>query len=349
MTFYGDFTLAKDEAFGDRHVDISQKSSCHIRAAVRTYEKNQGLHLCETIQKENERRNHLLAKNLFHTGRIWKVTGCGEDKSTAADCQKGYEKPKTSRKTVVVEKDDDDPVEANKENIDPSRKYGGSNVWAFTWLLWTIPQKFRFFLSREKPELGDDFRTDMVLAFGLHSPAHDGFCYPLTDNHYHVLAQCFGEIHRGRPKSYLLPRPCTTYALLISNSHEKEVFGEMFEMLDQALHYDGDLQSLANKNPREYLPSICFFFVRKCDKAVQVSCGLSQTTMQRLETVMMGPYGGHLLIIADIFQTGHGSVNFPPVLTFSLNENETKWKIKKSILLNVLPSEVNQFQLCRGY
>ena len=95
----------------------------------------------------------------------------------------------------------------------------------------------------------------------------------------------------------------------------------MFEKLDQALHYNGDLQSLAgNRNPMKYLPSSCFS-VQKCDKAVQVSCGLSQTTMQRLETVMLGPYGDHLLINADIFQTGHGSVNFPPVLTFSLNEN----------------------------
>ena len=182
-------------------------------------------------------------------------------------------------------------------------------------------KKFRYFLFREKPKLAVDFSTDMVLAFGLHSPAHDGFCNALTDNHYHVLAQCFGESHKGQPKSYLLLCLYTTYALLISNSDEKEMFGEMFEKLDQALHYNGDLQSLAgNRNPKKYLPSICFS-VQKCDKSVQVSCGLSQTTMQRLETVMLGPYGGHLLIIADIFQTGHGSVNFPPVLNFSLNEN----------------------------
>ena len=54
---------------------------------------------------------------------------------------------------------------------------------------------------------------------------------------------------------------------------------------------------------------------------MQVSSGLSQETMQRLENVMLGPYGGHFLLIADTFQTGHGSLNFVPVLTFSLNEN----------------------------
>ena len=40
MAFYGDFTLAKNEAFGVYHVDISQKSNRHIRGTVKTYEKN---------------------------------------------------------------------------------------------------------------------------------------------------------------------------------------------------------------------------------------------------------------------------------------------------------------------
>ena len=54
---------------------------------------------------------------------------------------------------------------------------------------------------------------------------------------------------------------------------------------------------------------------------MQVSSGLSQGTIQRLENVMLGPYGGHFHLIADIFQTGHVLLNFVPVLTFSLNEN----------------------------
>ena len=63
------------------------------------------------------------------------------------------------------------------------------------------------------------------------------------------------------------------------------------------------------------------FSVQKCDKAVQVSSGLGQGTIQRLENVFLGPYGGHFLLIADIFQSGHGSLTFERVLTFSLNEN----------------------------
>ena len=80
---------------------------------------------------------------------------------------------------------------------------------------------FRFFLFREKAKLGVDFQTDMVLAFGSHTPAHDGFCNALTNKHYHVLAQCFEESHKGQPKSYLLPCLYTTYGQLISNSDEK--------------------------------------------------------------------------------------------------------------------------------
>ena len=148
-----------------------------------------------------------------------------------------------------------------------------------------------------------------------------------THYNYHVLAQCFRESHKVQPKSYLLPCLYTTYALLITNSDAKEVFEELFEKSDQAIHYNGDSQlqwSIAgNKYLRKFLPSICFSG-QKCDKAVQVQCGVTQTTMQCLENVMLCPYEGHLLIIADIFQTGHGSINFAPVLTFSRNENFRK-------------------------
>ena len=47
--------------------------------------------------------------------------------------------------------------------------------------------------------------------------------------------------------------------------------------------------------------------------------------MQRLETVMLGPYEAYRLIIADIFQTGHGSVSFAPKDTFSLKGNLCNW------------------------
>ena len=49
--------------------------------------------------------------------------------------------------------------------------------------------------------------------------------------------------------------------------------------------------------------------------------------MQRLETVMLGPHEAYRLIIADIFQTGHGSVYFSPEDTFSLKGNLGNWKL----------------------
>ena len=39
MTFYGLFTLAKDEALGDYHVDTSQKPNRFIQATAKTDEK----------------------------------------------------------------------------------------------------------------------------------------------------------------------------------------------------------------------------------------------------------------------------------------------------------------------
>lgn len=182
-------------------------------------------------------------------------------------------------------------------------------------------KNFRFFIYKEKPKLGVDFPQNAVVSIGLHSPVHDLFCNALSENHYHVLAQCFSESYKGQPKSYLLPCLYTTYAQLISNCEEKEQYGEIFEKLDQAIVYNGDLQAVnGHKNLKKLLPSVCFS-VQRCDKAVQVNFGPSQTTMRRLEDVVLGPYGGHLLMIADIFQTGFGSIDVSPTLTFSLNEN----------------------------
>ena len=66
-----------------------------------------------------------------------------------------------------------------------------------------------------------------------------------------------------------------------------EVFGELFDKLDQAIYYNDDLQSIAGNNySKKFLPSI-YFFVQKYDQSVPVSCGLSQATMQLLCFVPM--------------------------------------------------------------
>ena len=85
-----------------------------------------------------------------------------------------------------------------------------------------------------------DFPSDVVVSFGLHSPEHDGFCNALPDNHYQVLARGFGENYKVQPKGYLLPSLYSTYALLIANSDEKEICGEIFEKLDQAVQNNCD-------------------------------------------------------------------------------------------------------------
>ena len=40
--------------------------------------------------------------------------------------------------------------------------------------------------------------------------------------------------------------------------------------------------------------------------------------MQRLESVMFGPYSGYL--IADFFRTGHAALNLAPLLTSKITE-----------------------------
>ena len=117
MTFYGDFTLAEDEAFGDYHVDISQKSNRHIRATVKTYEKTGVYIFVKLFKKKTDGEFTLWQKICFTQEEFEKLLGAG----------KLILKPPTFKK-VVVEEDDDDSGEANKENIDPKQKNGGSNV-----------------------------------------------------------------------------------------------------------------------------------------------------------------------------------------------------------------------------
>ena len=38
MSYVGNFTLTKDDAFGDYHIDILKKSIRHIWATVKNYE-----------------------------------------------------------------------------------------------------------------------------------------------------------------------------------------------------------------------------------------------------------------------------------------------------------------------
>ena len=73
-------------------------------------------------------------KSVSHRKNL-KLLGGGKLILQPPTVKKVTKKPKESKKTVVVEEDDDDSGEANKENIDPNRKYGGSNIWAFCWLL----------------------------------------------------------------------------------------------------------------------------------------------------------------------------------------------------------------------
>ena len=77
-SFYGDFTLAKDEAFGDYHVDISQKSDRHIRATVETYEKT-GVYIFEQLfRKKTDGEFTFCQKTCFTQEHFKKSLGAGK-------------------------------------------------------------------------------------------------------------------------------------------------------------------------------------------------------------------------------------------------------------------------------
>ena len=62
-------------------------------------------------------------------------------------------------------------------------------------------RKYLRVFFKEKPKSDVDFSLVVVISIGLHSPVHGGPCNDLTDNHFHILAQCFGENFKGQPKS----------------------------------------------------------------------------------------------------------------------------------------------------
>ena len=125
MTFYGDFNLAKNDAFGDYHVDISQKSNRHIRATVKTYEKSGVYIFVKLFKKKTDGEFTLWQKICFTQEEFEKLLDARKLILQPPTVKKVTKK---SKKTVVVEEDDDDSREANKENIDPNRKIVGSNV-----------------------------------------------------------------------------------------------------------------------------------------------------------------------------------------------------------------------------
>ena len=205
MTFYGDFTLAKDEAFGDYHVHISQISNRHIRATVKTYEKT-GLYIfLKLFRKNTDGEFTLWQKICFTQEEFEKLLGRGKlilQPPTVNRVTKKPRKPKRrswkSRMTTI-------PAKPTRKTLTPTENMVEAMFERSPDYFKQFRKNFRFSLLREKPKLGVDFQSDMVLAFGLHSPTHDGFCNDLSHNHYHVLAQCFGESHKGQPKSCCCP------------------------------------------------------------------------------------------------------------------------------------------------
>ena len=78
MTYVGNFTLIKDEAFGDYHIDTSQKLTRHIRATWKL--QKTVVNISAKLFKKKTGGVHRRTKNQLHAGRVWKVGSYGKIK-----------------------------------------------------------------------------------------------------------------------------------------------------------------------------------------------------------------------------------------------------------------------------
>ena len=65
-------------------------------------------------------------------------------------------------------------------------------------ILGNFKKKFCFTVFKEKLKFGFDFPTYFVLTINSDPLGNDVLCNAITDNHYHVIPQCFAESHKGQ-------------------------------------------------------------------------------------------------------------------------------------------------------
>ena len=65
LTNVGDFTLTKNETYGDYHNNFSQKSTHHSRAAVKTYEKTGVSNFVDLFKTKTDGEFNLVQKINF--------------------------------------------------------------------------------------------------------------------------------------------------------------------------------------------------------------------------------------------------------------------------------------------
>ena len=149
-TLVGDFNPTKDETFGHCHIDISQMSTHPIRASF----KNQRLHFCEIVQKENRRRFHPRAKKSVSHRKSLENFLLKENRFYNPPVPRGLPKGrKKPEKTGLVDEDNEEDSDgSSKLNIDPVHKYGRSNVWTSTRFLQTVSKTFSLLFLQRKTQ-----------------------------------------------------------------------------------------------------------------------------------------------------------------------------------------------------
>ena len=123
--FSGNFTLAKDEDFGDYYCDLSEKSDRILRATVKTYEHT-GTYVFLKLLKKRPDAEFALAQKITLTKEefeilLWKGKSVLQPSNIKKVTKKCKKKKKPSFVDSVAEDDDGDNIDGEKkENIDPS-------------------------------------------------------------------------------------------------------------------------------------------------------------------------------------------------------------------------------------
>lgn len=130
MSFFGDFTLAQDESFGDYHCEISQDSKRLIRVTTKNFEKTGTYIFIKLFKKRPDNEFYLVNRINLTRPEFEKLLLKGKTllKPESPPAKRGIAKKfKKTHKGCSIDLDEDDNEEDNKENIDP-RENGGGNV-----------------------------------------------------------------------------------------------------------------------------------------------------------------------------------------------------------------------------
>ena len=158
MSFSSDFTLTKDENFGNFHHNISHSSSRLVRATTKTYDRT-GTYIFLKLFKKKADDEFILAQKVNLTKEEFeKLLLRGTSiLQPPGNSTKGASRVKKAKKFSAISIDSGEQYnDGNKENIDPL-KDGGDHVRAHPFISNNSEKIFDFIYSKKNPKLESIF------------------------------------------------------------------------------------------------------------------------------------------------------------------------------------------------